>query len=78
MGTTYQFKLKIKIRVTKSKKLKSEVAIRENVEKQMPKNWKTNRKQKYLQTCVKNRNNVCKIINNVQNNQSKQPPQCRK
>ena len=31
MGTTYQFKLKIKIRVTKSKKLKSEVAIRENV-----------------------------------------------
>ena len=31
MGTTYQFKLKIKIRVTKSKKLKSEVAIKENV-----------------------------------------------
>ena len=29
MGTTYQFQLKIKIRVTKSKKLKSEVAIRE-------------------------------------------------
>ena len=32
----------------------------------MPKNWKINRKQKYLQTCVNNRNNVCKIINNVQ------------
>ena len=31
MGTTRQFKLKIKIRVTKSKKLKSEVAMRENV-----------------------------------------------
>ena len=30
------------------------------------KNWKINRKQKYLQTCVKNRNNVCKIINTVQ------------
>ena len=29
MGTTYQFQLKIKIRVTKSKKVKSEVAIRE-------------------------------------------------
>ena len=28
MGTNYQFQLKIKIRVTKSKKLKSEVAIR--------------------------------------------------
>ena len=28
MGTTYQFQLKNKIRVTKSKKLKSEVAIR--------------------------------------------------
>ena len=65
MGTTYQFQLKIKIRVTKSKKVKSEVAIREML-KQMPKNWKINRKQKYLQTCVKNRNNVCKIINNVQ------------
>ena len=33
----------------------------------MPKKpWKINRKQKYLQTRVKNRNNVCKIINNVQ------------
>ena len=31
MGTTYQFQLKLKIRVTKSKKVKSEVAIRENV-----------------------------------------------
>ena len=31
MGTTYQFKLKIKICVTKSKKLNSDVAIRENV-----------------------------------------------
>ena len=31
MGTTCQFKLKIKIRVTRSKKLKSEVVIRENV-----------------------------------------------
>ena len=29
MGTTYQFKLKIKICVTKSKKLNSDVAIRE-------------------------------------------------
>ena len=66
MGTTYQFKLKIKIRVTKSKKLKSEVAIRENVKNRCLENWKTNRKQKYLYTCVKNRNNACKIINNVQ------------
>ena len=32
----------------------------------MPKNWRINRKQKYLQTYFKNRNNVCKIINNVQ------------
>ena len=39
MGTTYQFKLKIKIRVTKSKKLKSEVAIRENVKNRCPKNY---------------------------------------
>ena len=31
METTYQFKLKIKICVTKSKKLNSDVAIRENV-----------------------------------------------
>ena len=31
MGTTYQFKLKIKNRVTKSKKLNSEVAIRVKV-----------------------------------------------
>ena len=48
MGTTYQFKLKIKIRVTKSKKQKSEVAIRENVKNRCQKNWKINRKQKYL------------------------------
>ena len=40
MGTTYQFKLKIKIRVTKSKKLKSEVAIRENVKNRCPKTEK--------------------------------------
>ena len=31
MGTTYQFKLKIKICVTESKKLNGDVAIRENV-----------------------------------------------
>ena len=31
MGTICQFKLKIKIPVTKLKKLKSEVAVRENV-----------------------------------------------
>ena len=30
------------------------------------KTGKVNRKQKYLWTCVKNQNNVCKIINNVQ------------
>ena len=40
MGTTYQFKLKIKIRVTKSKKLKSEVAIRENVKNRRQKTGK--------------------------------------
>ena len=39
MGTTYQFKLKIKIRVTKSKKL-SDVAIRENVKNRCPKTEK--------------------------------------
>ena len=66
MGTTYQFKLKIKIRVTKSKKLKSDVAIRENVKNRCQKTGKLTRQQKYLQNCVKNRNNVCKIINNVQ------------
>ena len=43
MGTTYQFKSKIKIRVTKSKKLKSEVAIRENVKNRCQ---KTENKQK--------------------------------
>ena len=48
MGTTSQFKLKIKIRVTKSKKQKSEVGIRENVKNRCQKNWKINRKQKYL------------------------------
>ena len=40
MGTTYQFKLKIKIRVTRSKKLKSEVAIRENDKNRCPKTEK--------------------------------------
>ena len=40
MGTTYQFKLKIKIRVTKWKKLKSEVAIRENVKNRRQKTGK--------------------------------------
>ena len=40
MGTTCQFKLKIKIRVTKSKKLKSEVAIRENVKNRRQKTGK--------------------------------------
>ena len=40
MGTTYRFKLKIKIRVTKSKKLKSEVAIRENVKNRFLKTGK--------------------------------------
>ena len=40
MGTTYQFKLKIKIRVTKWKKLKSEVAIRDNVKNRRQKTGK--------------------------------------
>ena len=40
MGTTYQFQLKIKIRVTKSKKLKSEVAIKENVKNRCQKTGK--------------------------------------
>ena len=40
MGTTYRFKLKINIRVTKSKKLKSEVAIRENVKNRFLKTGK--------------------------------------
>ena len=40
MGTTYQFRLKIKIRETKSKKLKSEVAIRENIESRCQKTGK--------------------------------------
>ena len=40
MGTTYQFKLKIKICVTKSKKLISDVAIRENVKTRSPKTEK--------------------------------------
>ena len=48
MGTTYQFKLKIKICVTKSKKLNSDVAIRENVKNRCQKTGKYNRKQKYL------------------------------
>ena len=40
MGTTYQFKLKIKICVTKSKKLNGDVAIRENVKNICPKTEK--------------------------------------
>ena len=40
MGTTYQFKLKIKICVTKSKKLNSDVAIRENVKNRCQKTGK--------------------------------------
>ena len=40
MGTTYQFKLKIKICVTKSKKLNGDVAIRENVKNRSPKTEK--------------------------------------
>ena len=40
MGTTYQFKLKIKIRVTKSKKVKSEVAMREHVKNRCRKTGK--------------------------------------
>ena len=40
MGTTYQFKLKIKICVTKSKKLNGDVAIRENVKNRCPKTEK--------------------------------------
>ena len=40
MGTNYQFQLKIKIRVTKSKKVKSEVAIRENVRNRCQKTGK--------------------------------------
>ena len=48
MGPSYQFKLKIKICVTKSKKLICDVAIRENVKNRCPKTEKNNRKQKYL------------------------------
>ena len=40
MGTICQFKLKIKIPVTKLKKLKSEVAVRENVKNRCQKNGK--------------------------------------
>ena len=40
MGTTCQFKLKIKIRVTKPKKLKSVVAVRENVKNRCQKTGK--------------------------------------
>ena len=40
MGTIYQFQLRIKIRVTKSKKLKTEVAIRENVKNRCEKTGK--------------------------------------
>ena len=40
MGTTYQFKLKIKICVTKSKQLICDVAIRENVKNRCPKTEK--------------------------------------
>ena len=40
METTYQFKLKIKICVTKSKKLNSDVAIRENVKNRCSKTEK--------------------------------------
>ena len=66
MGTTYQFKLKIKIRVRKSKKVKSEVAIRENVKNRCLKTGKLKIANISIEPCVKNRNNVCKIINNVQ------------
>ena len=40
MRTTCQFKLKIKICVTKSKKLKSEVAARENIKNRCQKTGK--------------------------------------
>ena len=40
MGTTYQFKLKIKICVTKSIKLICDVAIRENVKNRCQKTGK--------------------------------------
>ena len=40
MGTICQFKLKSKIPVTKSKKLKSEVAVRENVKNRCQKTGK--------------------------------------
>ena len=42
VGTIYQFKIKIKICVTKSKKLNSDVSIRENVKNRCQKNWKIN------------------------------------
>ena len=40
MGTRYQFKLKIKICVTKSKKLNSDISIRENVKNRCQKTGK--------------------------------------
>ena len=40
MRTTCQFKLKIKICVTKSKKLKSEVAVRKNIKNRCQKTGK--------------------------------------
>ena len=66
MGTNYQFQLKIKIRVTKSKKLKSEVAIRENVKNRCQKTGKVTGNKNIYRLVSKNRNNVCKIINHVQ------------
>ena len=66
MGTTYRFQLKIKIRVTKSKKLKSEVAIKENVKNRCQKTGKFTENNNIYRLVSKNRNNVCKIINNVQ------------
>ena len=54
MGTTYQFRLKIKIRVTKSKKLKSEVAIRENVESRCQKTGKLTESKNIYRLVSKN------------------------
>ena len=53
MGTTYQFKLKIKICVTKSKKLNGDVAIRENVKNRCPKTEKITESKISIDLCQK-------------------------
>ena len=53
MGTICQFKLKIKIPVTKSKKLKSEVAVRENVKNRCQKTGKLTESKISIDLCKK-------------------------